>query len=54
MDEVLFVLELKASFLLVTTLEDEGFMMVSQHGWVFIYRKGVTQDIARVIGVRQG
>ena len=54
MDEVLFVLDLKAIFLLLSTLEDEGFMMVSQHGWVFIYPKGVTQDIARVIGVRHG
>jgi hypothetical protein len=52
--EVLFVLEMKVSFLSVSTLEDEGYGVVFQHGHVLIYPEGATLDAATVLGVRQG
>ena len=50
--EVLFVLELKVSLLLVSTLEDEGYGVVFEHGNVFIYLEGATLDATTVLGVR--
>jgi hypothetical protein len=50
--EVLFVLELKVSLLLVSTLEDEGYGVVFEHGHVFIYLEGATLDATTVLGVR--
>jgi hypothetical protein len=39
--EVLFVPELKVSFLSVSTLEDERYGVVFEHGNVFIYLEGL-------------
>jgi hypothetical protein len=36
-EEVLFVLELKVSFLSVSNLEDGGYGVVFEHGHVFTY-----------------
>jgi hypothetical protein len=52
--EVLFVLELKVSLLSISTLEDEGYGVVFEHGHVFIYPKINTLDITTMLGVRHG
>jgi len=52
--EVLFVPELKVIFLLVSTLEDEGYGVVFKHGHVFIYPKEATLDTTTMLGVRKG
>jgi hypothetical protein len=52
MEEMLFVPELKVNFLSVSSLEDEGYGVVFQHGQVLIYPERATQDTTIVHGVR--
>jgi hypothetical protein len=51
--EVLFVLKLKVSLLLVSTLEDEGYGFVFEHEHVLIFSEVATLDTSIVLGVKQ-
>jgi hypothetical protein len=51
---VLFVLEMNVSLLSVSTLEDEGYGVMLQHGHVNKYSEGATLDATIVLGVRHG
>ena len=46
LEEVFFVPELKVNFLSIVALEDEGYVVVFQHGQVLIYLEGDTFGIA--------
>jgi hypothetical protein len=54
MKEVLYVLGLKKNFLSISTLDEEGYIVIFSNGQVLIWSRGKTFDDAVVIGVQEG
>jgi hypothetical protein len=52
--DVLYVPELKMNFLSVSAMEDNGYTIFFENGWVLIWLKGFDIDSTRVLGVREG
>jgi hypothetical protein len=52
--EVLFVPEMKVGLLSVSTLEDEGYGVIIQHGHMHIYLEAASLDAVAMLSVRQG
>ena len=52
--DVLYVPILKKNFLLVSVMEDKGFVVMFKKGQVLIHLEGASPDTKVVIGVREG